>query len=497
MEYINGTPLNCVLEESGLPAQAEVILWSKQLCNVLHYLHSCTPTLVHGEIVPANLIITSAGDLMLFGFGILETLSVLGLAKSVKSTGIVDPVAPEHYMDRADTRTDIYSLGVLLYVLAFGAVPDHEQDLSRMGGLARIADKCTRSDLDDRYQSSSALLRALDDCEALGAEGFDSLDYEPDRLPVPADDLCGKKRKGRIRKEGVHKDGIREEEIPESKDSAHWGRRVILVICLVCLAAGGAFYWVMENLQPIKYQRYMAAASDKSKTADERIYFYEQAITHNPTDSAAYLDLIGLFLSDRDDAVVLTDKRSKVFDELGKSVSVEGAWRRELSVNPLLELYDKNRDGYEEVCLRIGLAYWFSYDSDDDHIRRGRAESWLKKGNDLPAAVLFYNIAQYRWLLNQPGNPGLLYKNLWGWLVNLNDLAKEEADDNIRVLMWCEIVSSVVKDADSFRANGVSDSDMASLLDVIEAEASALKEDMVRGLLGRIRIARGLSLHLE
>ena len=62
MDYIQGNSLNKALEEFGAQPQENVIIWAKQLCDVLNYLHTRTPAIIYRDMKPANIMLKPDGN---------------------------------------------------------------------------------------------------------------------------------------------------------------------------------------------------------------------------------------------------------------------------------------------------------------------------------------------------------------------------------------------------------------------------------------------------
>ena len=180
MDYIEGNSLNKALETSGAQSQEDVIEWSKQLCDVLGYLHSRKPPIIYRDMKPANVMLKPDGNVSLIDFGTAREFK----SSSVEDTtclGTQGYAAPEQYggHGQTDARTDIYCLGATMYHLVTGhnpSTPPYEMYPIRQwnpmlsSGLEEIILKCTQRNPDDRYQSCAELLYALDHYQDLDIE---------------------------------------------------------------------------------------------------------------------------------------------------------------------------------------------------------------------------------------------------------------------------------------------------------------------------------------
>jgi serine/threonine protein kinase, bacterial len=124
MEFIPGETLLSFLQREGLPqSERQVAEWLRQLCDVLEFLHSQDPPIIFRDLKPANIMLTPSGQVKLIDFGIARLFKP-GQAKDTQAFGTVGYSAPEQYgRGQTDARSDVYSLGVLIYQLLTGYDP--------------------------------------------------------------------------------------------------------------------------------------------------------------------------------------------------------------------------------------------------------------------------------------------------------------------------------------------------------------------------------------
>jgi serine/threonine protein kinase len=126
MELIEGGTLADQLDRarSGRLPQVEALDITRQLCGVLEYLHRRTPPIVFRDLKPANIMLTSQGQVKLIDFGIARLFKP-GQAHDTISLGTPGYAAPEQYggQGQTDPRSDIYSLGVVLHQMLTGYDP--------------------------------------------------------------------------------------------------------------------------------------------------------------------------------------------------------------------------------------------------------------------------------------------------------------------------------------------------------------------------------------
>jgi len=117
MDYIEGCDLYTYVTEQNLNISEEIVLkWAIEVCDVLDYLHSRPTPIIHRDLTPANLILSSKNNrLMLVDFGFARPLDQH--ASMNTSVGTEMYAAPEQCVGYPQTRSDIYSLGATMYFL--------------------------------------------------------------------------------------------------------------------------------------------------------------------------------------------------------------------------------------------------------------------------------------------------------------------------------------------------------------------------------------------
>jgi eukaryotic-like serine/threonine-protein kinase len=184
MEYIAGQPLNGLIPSEGLPA-ADVVKYGAQIADALAHAHE--HGVIHRDLKGANLVMTPEGRAKVLDFGLARRTAVAG-ASSISGTwpqagtiaGTPAYMAPELLRnEKADARSDIWALGVLLYEMASGRRPfegetpfevtsailkDTALPLpSRVPEALRMTIfRCLARDPGDRFQRASDLVTALE-----------------------------------------------------------------------------------------------------------------------------------------------------------------------------------------------------------------------------------------------------------------------------------------------------------------------------------------------
>ena len=124
MDYIEGKSLESLLKHGGAQDPNKVIEWSKQLCDVLGYLHSRTPPIIYRDMKPANVMLKPDGNVMLIDFGTAREYKQASV-EDTTCLGTRGYAAPEQFggHGQTDGRTDIYCLGATIYHLITGHSP--------------------------------------------------------------------------------------------------------------------------------------------------------------------------------------------------------------------------------------------------------------------------------------------------------------------------------------------------------------------------------------
>jgi serine/threonine-protein kinase len=124
MEFLDGITLAEVLTKRKPLPEPEAVNYASRICEALEYLHA--NGIVHRDLKPHNIMICRDGSIRLFDFGIARVektrrLTFVGFSPAM---GTPDYMSPEQVKGkRGDARSDIYSLGAMLYEMATGSTP--------------------------------------------------------------------------------------------------------------------------------------------------------------------------------------------------------------------------------------------------------------------------------------------------------------------------------------------------------------------------------------
>ena len=174
-----------MLKAEGAQDQNKVIEWGRALASALDYLHSMNPPIIYRDMKPSNVMLKPDGSVKLIDFGTAKEYIVENNADTT-ALGTRGYAAPEQFGDsqgrgiyNTDARTDIYNLGATLYHLVTGKnpceppyeiKPIRQWNPTLSSGFEQIIIKCCQLSPEDRYQSCSELLYALDHYNELDNE---------------------------------------------------------------------------------------------------------------------------------------------------------------------------------------------------------------------------------------------------------------------------------------------------------------------------------------
>ena len=121
LDYIDGFSLRRLIAESGPMEEAGVLKLAGQMADILGYLHSQSPPLLHRDFTPDNLILKPDGNLVLIDFNVAEQREGFETSTVV---GKHSYIPPEQFRGKATIQSDIYALGCTLHWLLTAEDPE-------------------------------------------------------------------------------------------------------------------------------------------------------------------------------------------------------------------------------------------------------------------------------------------------------------------------------------------------------------------------------------
>jgi len=205
MEYVSGEDLKSFIRRARQLTAGTAISIAKQVCEGLAEAHKLGT--VHRDLKPQNIMIDKDGNARIMDFGIARSLQKKGITGSGIMIGTPEYMSPEQVeVKDVDQRSDIYSLGVILYEMVTGRVPfegetplsvamkhksEKPKDPKELNtqipeDLNRMILKCMEKDKENRYQSAGELRSELENIE----KGIPTTErVEPKRKPLTSKEI--------------------------------------------------------------------------------------------------------------------------------------------------------------------------------------------------------------------------------------------------------------------------------------------------------------------
>lgn len=263
MELIDGDTLNKIIEKEAPMDYRKVIDISKQVASALRIAHK--NKIIHRDVKPHNIMVTNDGVVKLADFGIARAVNDATLSTGSKIVGSVHYFSPEQARGNyVDERSDIYSLGIVMYEMLTGKVPfdgdnpvtvalkhineeitpPRELEPSIPPALERCVMKATSKFQTNRYASAEELIQDLDNISFVTNIAADSI--------FESTEVVEKRNK---RKKDLEKD-IEEVVEARERDRKKKRRKIMAIVAAVVLllgAAGGGFAaWKMGAFSSTK-----------------------------------------------------------------------------------------------------------------------------------------------------------------------------------------------------------------------------------------------------
>ena len=262
MEFLTGEPLDKLIRKRKF-SEKEIVLLGIQLAQTLDYAHQ--RGIIHRDVKPANIVLDPDGLIKITDFGVARIEDPAAPQQTLAGEVLGTPayMSPEQAMgQRVDGRTDIYSLGVVLYELSTGVRPFKGKTVSAIlmaiindtppepetindaisPDLARIIMRCMRKRADERFQTGKEL-----------AEALEQIVQEEERDAQPE---------------------------PTSEKSSRRAVRLTMILALLLAIGGGAYFWAKsrkpvarplapQSVAPIPAQRKLVPEAKPDRASDQ------------------------------------------------------------------------------------------------------------------------------------------------------------------------------------------------------------------------------------
>ena len=302
MELIEGTTLKDAIKAQGKMSSRVIARVGVQVARALQCAHD--HGIVHRDIKPANILIMKSGDVKVADFGIARISSSATVTYTNSILGTVHYISPEQAKGHfTDHKSDLYSLGVVMYEMATGQVPFDADNAVGVAikhiqqepappskinpgldqGLEAIILKCMEKDPADRPQDATELIDDLEHYRELN-----------DTQLIKNPDWDKEERKGKRYKEAVYKSKNREipREAPVKARSTN-GIRAFILIAAIMLTAFLLFRFVINrNLSRLDSQT-TKVPQVTNIPEEEAMKRLKEAFLEGEVTSRVYDDKIG------------------------------------------------------------------------------------------------------------------------------------------------------------------------------------------------------------
>ena len=283
MELIDGITLKQYMEQKGQLNWREALHFATQIAKALEHAHS--RGIIHRDIKPHNIMILKDGSVKVADFGIARISSAQNTLTR-EALGSVHYISPEQAKGaHVDARTDLYSLGVVLYEMLTGRPPfdgdtpvavaiqhinatpvlPRELNPSIPLGLEQITMHAMKADLGKRYKSATEMLADLEEfrkdpnttfdfTQRQGGIDMERLLHDPDYLPKNLGVSAVKNRaKKAIAGKKQEREAPKAQRAPLAAEPEKHGSRIAVIAGIVCIALAlcGIGYFLYSYLSDL------------------------------------------------------------------------------------------------------------------------------------------------------------------------------------------------------------------------------------------------------
>ena len=272
MEYVPGEDLKRLIRKVGQFSAGKTISIAKQVCDGLAEAHRLG--VVHRDLKPQNVMVDEEGNARILDFGIARSLHAKGITGAGVMIGTPEYMSPEQAeVKEVDQRSDIYSLGVILYEMVTGRVPfegetplgiamKHKSEMPKdpreintqiPDDLSKVILRCMEKDKEKRYQSAGEVRSELANIEK----------------GIPTTERVAPKRKPITSKEITVTFGLKKLFIP-----------ALVVVALVIIAVVIWQPWSQKETVPSPSDKpSLAVMYFKNNTGDENLDHWRSALS--------------------------------------------------------------------------------------------------------------------------------------------------------------------------------------------------------------------------
>ncbi len=204
MEFIEGSTLEALIRQQRTIATAQTIDIIRQVCAGLDFAHA--KGIIHRDVKPGNIMLAGNGLVKITDFGIARAGEAMTITGQV--VGTPNYMSPEQVLGKPlDGRSDLFSVGVILYEMVTGErpfegqsittimykivhetpIPPRKLDASIHPGLSAVIEKALSKSADDRFPNGEGLVRALQDYKTASFSNVSTLGQPTGDFPGLSD----------------------------------------------------------------------------------------------------------------------------------------------------------------------------------------------------------------------------------------------------------------------------------------------------------------------